>query len=68
MTSALILTLLSGLEGFVIYSDASKKALGCVLMQHGKMISYASRQLKPYEVNYPTHDLELAAVVFALKI
>ncbi|GKA02768.1 putative reverse transcriptase domain-containing protein [Tanacetum coccineum] len=53
---------------FQIYSDASKKGLGCVLMQHGKVIAYASRQLKPYEVNYPTHDLELAAVVFALKI
>ncbi|GKA93458.1 putative reverse transcriptase domain-containing protein [Tanacetum coccineum] len=53
---------------FNIYSDSSKKGLGCVLMQHGKVIAYASRQLKPYEVNYPTHDLELAAVVFALKI
>nr|GFD17325.1 putative reverse transcriptase domain-containing protein [Tanacetum cinerariifolium] len=53
---------------FQIYSDASKKGLGCVLMQHGNVIAYASRQLKPYEVNYPTHDLELAAVVFALKI
>ncbi|GJW56041.1 zinc finger, CCHC-type, retrotransposon gag domain protein [Tanacetum coccineum] len=52
--------------GFQIYSDASKKGLGCVLMQHGKVISYASRQLKPYEVNYPTHDLELAAVTEAL--
>nr|GEV82345.1 putative reverse transcriptase domain-containing protein [Tanacetum cinerariifolium] len=41
--------------------DASKKGLGCVLMQHGKVIAYASRQLNPYEVNYPTHDLELAA-------
>ena len=54
--------------GFVIYSDASQKGLGCVLMQNGKVIAYASRQLKPYEINYPTHDLELAAVVFALKI
>ncbi|GJY43940.1 zinc finger, CCHC-type, retrotransposon gag domain protein [Tanacetum coccineum] len=63
-----ILTLPSGSGGFQIYSDASKKGLGCVLMQHGKVIAYASRQLKPYEVNYPTHDLELAAVVFALKI
>nr|GFC02906.1 retrotransposon protein, putative, Ty3-gypsy subclass [Tanacetum cinerariifolium] len=45
-----------------------KKGLGYVLMQHGKVIAYASRQLKPYEVNYPTHDMELAAVVFALKI
>nr|GFC19799.1 retrotransposon protein, putative, Ty3-gypsy subclass [Tanacetum cinerariifolium] len=52
----------------VIYSDASKEGLGYVLMQHGKVIAYASRQLKPYEANYPTHDLELAAVVFALKI
>ncbi|GJX15550.1 reverse transcriptase domain-containing protein [Tanacetum coccineum] len=57
-----------GSGGFQKYSDASKKGLGCVLMQHGKVIAYASRQLKPYEVNYPTHDLELAAVVFALKI
>ncbi|GJX58019.1 retrotransposon protein, putative, ty3-gypsy subclass [Tanacetum coccineum] len=68
LVSALILTLPSGSGGFQIYSDASKKGLGCVLMQHGKVIAYASRQLKPYEVNYPTHDLELAAVVFALKI
>ncbi|GJS32074.1 putative reverse transcriptase domain-containing protein [Tanacetum coccineum] len=68
LVSAPILTLPSGSGGFQIYSDASKKGLGCVLMQHGKVITYASRQLKPYEVNYPTHDLELAAVVFALKI
>nr|GFC95896.1 retrotransposon protein, putative, Ty3-gypsy subclass [Tanacetum cinerariifolium] len=58
----------SFLGGFQIYSDASKKGLGCVLMQHGKVFAYASRQLKPYEVNYPTHDLELTAVIFALKI
>ncbi|GJR91743.1 putative reverse transcriptase domain-containing protein [Tanacetum coccineum] len=62
LVSAPILTLPSGSGGFQIYSDASKKGLGCVLMQHGKVIAYASRQLKPYEVNYPTHDLELAAV------
>ncbi|GJT21545.1 putative nucleotidyltransferase, ribonuclease H [Tanacetum coccineum] len=68
LVSAPILTLPSGSGGFQIYSDASKKGLGCVLMQHGKVIAYASRQLKPYEVNYPTHDLELAVVVFALKI
>ncbi|GJZ63102.1 retrotransposon protein, putative, ty3-gypsy subclass [Tanacetum coccineum] len=49
-------------------NDASKKGLGCVLMQHGLVIAYASRYLKPYEVNYPTHDSELAAVVFALMI
>ncbi|GJT89699.1 putative reverse transcriptase domain-containing protein [Tanacetum coccineum] len=65
LVSSPILTLPSGSGGFHIYSDASKKGLGCVLMQHGKVISYASRQLKPYEVNYPTHDLELAADVIA---
>nr|GFB22912.1 putative reverse transcriptase domain-containing protein [Tanacetum cinerariifolium] len=68
LVSAPVLTLPSGSGGFQIYSDASKKGLGCVLMQHGKVIAYASRQLKPYKVNYPTHDLELAAVIFALKI
>ena len=51
-----------------MYSDASKNGLGCVLMQDRKVIAYASRQLKPPEVNYPTHSLELAAIVFALKI
>ena len=56
-----------GLE-YVIYSDASRNGLGCVLMQQGKVVAYASRQLRPHELNYPTHDLELAAVVFALKI
>nr|GFB38495.1 reverse transcriptase [Tanacetum cinerariifolium] len=63
-----VLTLPSGSGGFQIYSDAFKKGLGYVLMQHRKVIAYASRQLKPYEMNYPTHDLELAVVVFALKI
>ncbi|KAG8493251.1 hypothetical protein CXB51_010731 [Gossypium anomalum] len=53
---------------FVIYSDASLNGLGCVLMQEGKVIAYASRQLKPHERNYPVHDPELAAIVFALKI
>jgi len=48
--------------------EASKKGLGCVLMQHGKVIAYASRQLKTHEVNYPVHDLELVATVFALRI
>ncbi|GKE41591.1 putative nucleotidyltransferase, ribonuclease H, partial [Tanacetum coccineum] len=63
LVSAPILTLPSGSGGFQIYSDASKKGLGCVLMQHGNVIATLSkRQLKPYEVNYPTHDLELAAV------
>jgi hypothetical protein len=53
---------------FDIYCDASRTGLGCVLMQDGRVIAYASRQLKKHEVNYPTHDLELAAVVHALKI
>jgi hypothetical protein len=68
LTSALVLALPKEQEGFVVYSDASSKGLGCVLMQHGRVIAYASRQLKPHEVNYPVHDLELAAVVFALRI
>ncbi|KAL0291056.1 UNVERIFIED_CONTAM: Transposon Tf2-11 polyprotein [Sesamum calycinum] len=53
---------------FIIYSDASKNRLGCVLMQNDKVIAYASRQLKSYELNYSTHDLELMTIVFALKI
>ncbi|KAG8478748.1 hypothetical protein CXB51_028645 [Gossypium anomalum] len=57
----------SGKE-FTVYSDASHVGLGCVLMEEGKVVAYASRQLKLHKVNYPTHDLELEAVVFALKI
>ena len=53
---------------YTIYSDASRIGLACVLMQDGKVVAYASRQLKPHEQNYPTHDLELAVAVFALKI
>jgi predicted transcriptional regulator len=53
---------------FDVFCDASKNGLGCVLMQDGRVIAYASRQLRKHEVNYPTHDLELAAVVHALKI
>jgi hypothetical protein len=68
LTSAPVLVLPSGTEGFMVYSDASRRGLGCVLMQHGKVIAYASRKLKPHEVNYPVHDLELAAVVFALRV
>ena len=68
LTSAPILTLPSGHDGFVVYCDASRQGLGCVLMQNDKVIAYASRQLKKHEQNYPTHDLELAAVVFALRI
>ncbi|KAL0556791.1 hypothetical protein IC582_005308 [Cucumis melo] len=55
-------------KDYVIYCDASRLGLGCVLMQDGNVIVYASRQLKEHECNYPTHDLELAAVVLALKI
>ena len=68
LVSAPILVLPSGNNDYVVYSDASLKGLGCVLMQDGKVIAYGSRKLKPFEVNYPVHDLELAAVVFALKI
>ncbi|KAK9077569.1 hypothetical protein SSX86_005906 [Deinandra increscens subsp. villosa] len=68
LTQAPVLTLPEGTEDMVVYSDASKLGLGCVLMQRGKVIAYGSRQLKTTEQNYPTHDLELAAVVFALKI
>ena len=53
---------------YVVVSDTSRQRLGCVLMQDGRVIAYASHQLKKYETNYPTHDLELTAVVFALKI
>ena len=62
-----ILPIPSGSGRFVVYSEVSRQGLGCVLMQHGKVVAYASRQLKPYEQNYPTHDLELAVVVFALR-
>ncbi|KAA0052060.1 retrotransposon protein, putative, Ty3-gypsy subclass [Cucumis melo var. makuwa] len=68
LVTALVLTVPDGSGSFVIYSDASKKGLSYVLMQQGKVVSYASRQLKSHEQNYPTHNLELAAVVFALKI
>ncbi|KAL0556624.1 hypothetical protein IC582_005138 [Cucumis melo] len=68
LVTAPVLTVPDGSGSFVVYSDASKKGLGCVLMQQGKVVAYASRQLKSHEQNYPTHDLELAAVVFALKI
>ncbi|GJV26949.1 putative reverse transcriptase domain-containing protein [Tanacetum coccineum] len=68
LCSAPILALPEGSEDFVVYCDASIKGLGTVLMQREKVIAYASRQLKIHEKNYRTHDLELGAVVFALKI
>ncbi|GJZ59856.1 putative reverse transcriptase domain-containing protein, partial [Tanacetum coccineum] len=63
-----VLALPDRLEDFVVYCDASGLGLGCVLMQRGKVIAYASRQLKNHEKNYTTHDLELGTVMFALKI
>ncbi|GJY21672.1 putative nucleotidyltransferase, ribonuclease H [Tanacetum coccineum] len=68
LCETLILVLPEGTKDMVVYSDASYSGLGCVLMQRGKVIAYASRQLKKHEENYPTHDLEFAVVVFALKI
>ena len=54
-------------KDFQVYCDASRRGLGCVLMQGGKVVAYSSRQLKNHDHNYPTHDLDLAAVVHALK-
>ncbi|KAL2246141.1 UNVERIFIED_CONTAM: Transposon Ty3-G Gag-Pol polyprotein [Sesamum indicum] len=68
LTSNPILVLPSGSGGYIVYTDVSKQGLGCVLMQNGKVIAYASCQLRNHELNYPTHDLELAAIVHALKI
>ncbi|WMV18681.1 hypothetical protein MTR67_012066, partial [Solanum verrucosum] len=68
LTSTQVLTLPEGTNGFVVYCDASRIGFGCVLMKNGKVISYASRKLKIHEKNYPTHDLELAVVMFVLKI
>ena len=68
LTTAPVLTLLKGSYSYVIYCDAFRVGLGCVLMQRDKVINYASRQLKVHKKNYPTHDLELGAMVFALKI
>ena len=68
LTKAPVLTQPTYGKEYVIFSDASLNGLGCVLMQEGKVVAYGSRQLKPHEKNYPAHDLELAAIVFALKI
>ncbi|GJR89975.1 retrovirus-related pol polyprotein from transposon 17.6 [Tanacetum coccineum] len=68
LCEAPILALPEGNDDFVVYCDASHQGLGVVLMQREKVIAYASRQLKPHEENYTIHDLELGAVVFALKI
>ena len=68
LTEAPVLTQPTYGKEYVIFSDTSLNGLGCVLMQEGKVVAYASRKLKPHEKNYPTHDLELGAIVFALKI
>jgi len=68
LTSAPILVILDVGKLFEVYCDASHLVLGCVLMQEKKAVTYASRQLKVHERNYPTHDLQLATIVFALKI
>ncbi|GKC43368.1 putative reverse transcriptase domain-containing protein [Tanacetum coccineum] len=68
LCDAPILALPEGADDFVVYCDASNQGFGCVLMQRNKVIAYASRQLKIHEKNYTTHDLELGAVVFALKM
>ena len=68
LTTAPVLTIIDGNQDLKVWTDASREGLGAVLMQRGQVIAYASRQLKPHEKNYVTHDLELLAIVFALKI
>ena len=68
LTTSPVLVLPDLNKSFLIYCDASRQGLGCVLMQEGRVVAYSSRQLRKHELNYPTHDLELAAVVHAFKI
>ena len=68
LTSAPILIVLERGQRYTVFCDASKDEMGCVLMQSGRVVAYGSRQLKNHEQNYPTHDMELADIVFALKI
>ena len=68
LTTTMVLTLPGGSDGCVIYCDTSRVDIGSVFMQCNRVIAYASSQLKVHEKSYPTHDLELAAMVFALKI
>jgi len=68
LTTSPVLILPDPTKPYVVYCDASRQGLGCVLMQDRKVVAYASRQLRKHEENYPTDDLELAAIVFALKI
>ena len=68
LTSAPILIVMEQGQRYTVHCDASKDGLGCVLMQFGRVVTYGSRQLKNHEQNYPTHDMELAAIVFVLNI
>ena len=68
ITSAPILIVPEKGQRYTVHCDASKDGLGCVLMQSGMVVAYGSRQLKNHEQSYPTHDMELAAIIFALKI
>ena len=67
LTLAPILIILERGQRCIVYCDASKDGLGCVLMQSGRVVAYGSRQLKNHEQSYPTHDMELATIVFSLK-
>ena len=68
LTTTLILIVPDRGQGYMVYCDASRAGLGCVLMQSGRVVAYGSCKLKNHKQNYSTHDIELAAVVFALKI
>lgn len=68
LTSVPVLVVPERGVGYELYCEASRKNLGCVLMQQDRVVVYSSRQLKKHEHNYPTHDLELTAIVFALMI
>ena len=68
LTSASIMIVPERGERYIMYCDASKDGLGCFLMQSGRVVAYGSRQLKNHEQSYLTHDMELAAIVFALKM
>ena len=68
LTSTPVLTLILGSEGYTSFCDAFRVGLVCVLMQNRRVVAYASLQLKKNKKNYPTHDLKMAAVMFAIKI
>ena len=68
LTTASILIVPDKGQGYTVYCDASRAGLGCVFIQSGRVVAYGSSQLKNHEQNYPTHDMELVAIVFALKI